>query len=435
MEPAKPAKKKPHPLVAIGAVTLIMPLALTFLLGLLMGVANDPAKEVARLPVFYANFDDSDDGTVGAALTTAVEKARDVTGMPSLIEIEAARTSPRELIARVESGEGYAAFWVREHATSDLENALAALGKDAYNSSDAIHFYWDEGRNPLATPRIGGAIRGLLVKFCSAFALEFVAQIPSALLGPIAKSDHPEVIVLPVNYTEVVMHPNTLPLAANALTVGSIYMIVYAFLIAVASHKIAATYVSAARPLARLGFITATMLWLASALAATYATLVVSIAGEQWLLGSVGWALMYAIQSLFIVALSPIFLAAAEVVGPDKVGILMLPAVIGNLIAGSYLDTAHPGFGFFSFMPLYQSSTLLRFTFFGSLASEVPACIGELFAWAGGGYLLFIAASIHAESKRRRALLADGAGTLAVVARDDELQKPAARESEVMPGV
>jgi hypothetical protein len=45
--PPASARKKPHPLIAIGAVTLAMPLALTFLLGLLMGVGNDPAANVA----------------------------------------------------------------------------------------------------------------------------------------------------------------------------------------------------------------------------------------------------------------------------------------------------------------------------------------------------------------------------------------------------
>jgi hypothetical protein len=196
-----------------------------------------------------------------------------------------------------------------------------------------------------------------------------------------------------------------LPLAANALTVGSIYMIVYAFLIAVtvASHKIAAAYVPPERPLARFVFISAAVLWLASALAATYATLVLGIAGDKWTQGSVGWALMYSIQALFICAIAPIFLAAAEIVGPDKVGPFMLPAVILNIIAGWNLDTADPGFGFLSFMPLYQSSTLLRFTFYGSLAQQVPTCVGELFAWAGGGFLLFIAASVHVERRRRRA--------------------------------
>jgi hypothetical protein len=121
-------------------------------------------------------------------------------------------------------------------------------------------------------------------------------------------------------------------------------------------------------------------------------------------------------------------LAAAEIVGPDKVGVLMLPAVILNIIAGWNLDTADPGFGFLSFMPLYQSSTLLRYTFYGSLAQLVPTCIGELFAWAVGGYLLFIAASVHVERRRRRELLSADAHALV----DDDLSKAGLQKPHVI---
>jgi hypothetical protein len=148
--------------------------------------------------VLVANFDSDEAGTIGSAVLAAIDAARTITGMPNLVLLDAATTSPRDLVARVESGEGYGAIYVRERASADLTAALAALGRGSYNNSDAIHFYWDEGRNPLATPRVGGAIRALLSKFCGAYALKFVAKVPGALLGPLAASDHPELVVLPV---------------------------------------------------------------------------------------------------------------------------------------------------------------------------------------------------------------------------------------------
>ncbi|KAJ1631188.1 hypothetical protein T492DRAFT_997485 [Pavlovales sp. CCMP2436] len=341
-------------------------------LGPLLGVAHDPSANVHRLRVVVANFDKNDTGTIGKAFLDGLYSARDSLNMPGLeFTLDSSDTNETVLTARVESGELYAAMWINRGKTAELINAILRMAthptgtSTSYNGTGAITLCWDEGRNPLVTAgRIGAPLRGALSAFSAIYAAKLIAALPTAVLGAVSKSSRPDLLSSPVGYTEKNLHPNTMPLAGNALTVGNILMVVFSLVIATAAltslgHQ---PLLTSASPAKRTALLAIAMIWFASCVAAMYAILVVSIAAPgEWTAGSIGWARVWATQWLHILTFVPYLAALGETIGPDKMGILLMPYIIFNSIGGWNLDVADPGYVF--------SSTLHFFTHAGCSAT------------------------------------------------------------------
>lgn len=192
----------------------------------------------------------------------------------------------------------------------------------------------------------------------------------------------------------------------------------FALLIATVVYDTVGQEMLAAGAATRLAAIVGAALWLSAVVAAMYAVLVVAISGSDWTQGSVGWARTWATQWLLIATCTPTFLAVAELAGDSKaMAMITGPMLILNVLGGWQIDLADPGFAWFIFTPLYHSASLLRFVWFGSLASRVPVYAGALCAWVAGGNLLFFLAGAVGARRRRR--------TIATAAGDSSLPKVA----------
>lgn len=186
--------------------------------------------------------------------------------------------------------------------------------------------------------------------------------------------------------------------------------IVFALLIATVAYDFTGQKMLPRSIAARMAAMLGTVLWLSAIVAATYAVLVVAISGSDWTQGGIGWARTWATQWLLINACTPLFLTVAELAGNSKaMAALTGPMLILNVVGGWNIDLADPGFAWFVFTPLYHSCGLLRFAWFGSLASRVPVYAGALCAWFAGGNVIFVLVSALNARRQQRTTVTTGA--------------------------
>ncbi|KAG8963014.1 hypothetical protein FRC03_003510 [Tulasnella sp. 419] len=130
----------------------------------------------------------------------------------------------------------WAAVVVETDATAKLIAARAA-GDASYNPQSAITFYYNQGRNEIATNSfIVPLTQALLQKSLARFSAQFTAQYLNELstsgnapasLATLARA--PQTVSQPFGYTPNNLRPFTKTVATAILLVGQIYITIFAF--------------------------------------------------------------------------------------------------------------------------------------------------------------------------------------------------------------
>jgi hemerythrin len=133
---------------------------------------------------------------------------------------------------RVLDGEAWALLSVNPGASSALAAAFANGCQNAgsYNPADAITFSWDEGRNnQVATPYIGGFTKGILGKFATKFAANYISSLSQTDISDCIANGQSQLLVSPITFTEDNMTPVSVSYVVSSagITVGNILMAVF----------------------------------------------------------------------------------------------------------------------------------------------------------------------------------------------------------------
>jgi len=329
-----------------------------------------------------------------------------------------------DLRALVRSGGNvWAAVIVNANASARLAAAMASpAAAAAYDPSGAITVVWDEARNnAVATARVGGPLKGLVVSFANAankaWAASWLAANPNPPFGLASVAG---VLTNAVYYSEESLYPFTVPALNQALSVGQILCAVFSLVIVnliigpLLHHPVTTSAPPGVpRALRRLGLAVA----YAGMVGVAFATIIIGIAGNNNLTmlnqtyvpgvtygaaNAVGtftgshWATIWAIiwmQTLVFVLWLAIFTTAAGD-SPAPAGALLGPLIIFNAISIS-VDASDVGFQFFWYAPFWHSSELIRNTLFGTLSNKVGMHVGVMFLWLIVELALFFGVNIR----------------------------------------
>lgn len=358
---------KPHgPPDALPAI-LFFVLPLIFAIGVtpLLASNYNPQVNAGRLEIRVASFDN---GPIGSAFMSFVASTKGaVAGLPGLNVVDASTTSPEALRQAVRDSEVWGAIWVEADSSARLTSALTTPNNPYI--STALHFAWDEGRNPLVTTaRVGAPIKGYLAGFTASFASSFARSVSNATVLDVVRTNS-QLLTAPVTVKEESLFPAAdKPVTGVGLSIGNILIAVFALAIT------NAVLMGLAPVFARWGFRgtkmiaarTAVILAYTAIISATMATMLITLAGmnshgDAW---ARTWATFWVMQASFVFYLS----ACAMWKGPAVLPLFFLFLLLANIIGGWNTDLADGGYMAFSCTSMYHALSLLRYV------SETARC-------------------------------------------------------------
>jgi hypothetical protein len=209
-----------------------------------------------------------------------------------------------ELQEKVLNGDYWAAIHVHSNATLKLTTAIAnnCANVSSYQSTSAITFYWDEGRNTAVTaPYINGIVGTLLTRFSTAFATKFMILQSNSTITSCVHENHSSILVQPVSYTTENLTPASMSYTASSggINIGNILVAVLsANFIVLRTMSATAALCEDLSPIGKVGLRSFTMLILGFGLSLCYATMLVGFTAHgssQYVLDGAAWAQIFGI--------------------------------------------------------------------------------------------------------------------------------------------
>ncbi|KAF9506164.1 hypothetical protein BS47DRAFT_1305609, partial [Hydnum rufescens UP504] len=193
-----------------------------------------------RLPVWFV---DLDGGDIGNAMRTAVQaniNTKTQAKLGWIIKDASKFGSEADIANDVVEERAWAALVVSPNATSKLITARQN-GDARYNPSTALVFMYNQARNELATntyivPFTQGLISAAAANFSASYAARYLASQSGNATALAALIAAPQTITTPISYTQDNLRPYTAAVASALTLVGSIYIIIFAFVITLSGY-------------------------------------------------------------------------------------------------------------------------------------------------------------------------------------------------------
>ncbi|KAF9509200.1 hypothetical protein BS47DRAFT_1488035 [Hydnum rufescens UP504] len=195
-----------------------------------------------RLPVWFIDMDGSD---IGNAMRTAVQAnintnteaklgwiIKDASNFPTVTDVSNQIIDER----------AWAALVVSRNATSKLISAREN-GDASYDPSTAMVFLYNQARNELATnsfivPFSQALISSAAANFAASYASHYLASQSGNATAMAALIAAPQTLTAPISYSMNNLRPYSAAVASALTVVGSIYTIIFAFLITISGYGI-----------------------------------------------------------------------------------------------------------------------------------------------------------------------------------------------------
>ncbi|KAI8812284.1 hypothetical protein BJ742DRAFT_866465 [Cladochytrium replicatum] len=346
---------------------------------------------------------DLDGGVVGSTLTTAVSKLindSQATGalLPAFTIVSGETFD--DVVAKVSAGDAWGAIVANKGASTALQSALAsaiaATSRNstadaavapattlAYNASLALTIVFDEGRqSQVVSSAVAGPLRTLAARIGTQYAL--VQASRGTTLGSLVGTPFSGLIVSPISYTEVNIHPSTAPVVAVGVALGNTFLMVASIFgtVLLLSKTQSPEVVEALRPVTIISIRIRLVLPYAILLS-LLSTVLYTIFGVKWspVENFFGAWFLQCLTSLVYIGLFTIILSIPKIGLPPALSGVLALLVVFNVIGGlAVVDLASPFYKFGYGFPIYNAASGLRTLIFGSY-NRIGLNVGVLFAW------------------------------------------------------
>ncbi|KAI8805687.1 hypothetical protein BJ742DRAFT_819671 [Cladochytrium replicatum] len=366
---------------------------------------------------------DLDGGPIGTALTSAVSKILNdssVSGAPIPAFTIVSTPTIDDVLASVSGGDAWGAIVASKNASASLQRALRSAviatstnGSDAaaagaiarsYNASAAFTIVFDEGRQAqVVASVVAGPLRNLAARIGAQYAV-IQATTRGTSLTSLLGTEFAYLITNPLLYSEVNIHPNTASVVNLAVSLGSIFLLVFSvfgtllILNATQTPEVVGTYDPF--PLIflriRLGLPFALLLSL-------FSTVLMTIFGVNWSSGS-NFASTWFLQALTVLTYVSIFTVLISIpkLGlPLPIMVVLIILVIFNVVSGvATVDLASPFYKFAYGFPAYNTGAAIRTFVFGSY-NRLGVNTGIIASWLAFFSLIALALVFSGIERRR----------------------------------
>ncbi|KIO25240.1 hypothetical protein M407DRAFT_75982, partial [Tulasnella calospora MUT 4182] len=236
----------------LGMTVVLLVVAMWIFFSIYWGSLGETSQHVPNLKGYVINRDGIDsagEGLLGQAIVAAFEANSRGEGVPekqhlTWTAVDSSYLPSNEDVAyAVVEEEVWAAVVVNSDATSLLTSARSS-GNSSYDPRNAVTFYYNQGRNEIATNSfIVPYTNALLQSTLSAFNARTNAQYFAGLANgaeearqaaAVAISQAPQTVSQPFAYAAVNLRPYTKTASQAVLLVGQIYVIILSFMITMA---------------------------------------------------------------------------------------------------------------------------------------------------------------------------------------------------------
>lgn len=341
-----------------------------------------------------------DDGTVGQAYTACFQAAIDSPkhARPGYRLDSSTLETTTSVIASVNDGAVWGAVIVHAGASASLSAALRT-GDASYDATKAITVVYDEGRAAtIVGARIVLPIQQVLglcnAQFAARSLMEGTASDPALVTQAALQS--PAVLVQPVGYSLLNLHPFRATVTNAGLMVGMILMMVFSMMSTMAIFGPVSVHFVNFTPIKRWAVRASSLAILACSISFSFA-IILSILGAKF--QSPGnWISFAIVQWLVMLIFSYIFAAVATYASPQQVPLAFFPLLILNAATGlSVLDLASPFYLWGYALPLVHSCMASRTLLYGSY-DRLYMNIPMLCVWFAGTFGLFMYVSLKHEA-------------------------------------
>ncbi|KAF8310600.1 hypothetical protein DL93DRAFT_2084400 [Clavulina sp. PMI_390] len=369
------------------------------------------------LKVYLVDHDGSD---IGAAITAAVQ-ANIANNTKYKLGWEIANPgmypTNEDAIEGVLDEQSWMTVVVQPNATTNLI-AARAMGNASYDPTQAILAYYSQARNeqaagtyivPYSEQLLTLATAQLNAKFLANFTTANSANATAWLTAAQA----PQTLSGPVSFTIVNLRPFTAPVATAILLVGSIYVIIFGFVITMASFAVRAPIEPFLKTPQLLLMRIAAPLLIYIPLSFAFAMLSLPYKVPFGAHPGFGYAGGFFVYWVFLyLTMGSLGLAtefAIQILGPRFMTFFLLPLIISNVSVASVPIDLEPwfykyGYGF----PVYNMSIATRTILFNT-KNHMARNAGVLLGWIALNILTITCITLWQRRKHRRSVAREAA--------------------------
>ncbi|KAF9509198.1 hypothetical protein BS47DRAFT_1332343 [Hydnum rufescens UP504] len=362
-----------------------------------------------RLHVWFVDMDGSD---IGSAMRTAVQanintntKAKlgwiikDASNFPTITDVSNQIVDER----------AWAALVVSRNATSNLISAREN-GDASYNQSTAMVFLYNQGRNEVAAnsfivPLSQALISSAAANFAASYASRYLASQSGNATAMAALIAAPQTLTTPISYSMNNLRPYSAPVASALTLVGSIYTIIFAFVITLSGYAIrqAIEPFLKTKDLLLLRVLAPPIFYIPISVAYSMISLCFKVPFNAKYNRAGGFFIFWLYDFMGMTALGLSTEAMITLLTPKYMTYFLVPLIIFNVAVSSVPITLEPwfykyGYGF----PVYNMQQATRTLIFNT-KSHLGLNAGILIAWIA---LSCFTIPLFAFIMRRRAMAA-----------------------------